>query len=383
MNILHICNDFCGSKVHGNLTRALDNLGVSQTVYCPVREERLLGKNQFEGKRIQFVYSFCIRSWYKFVYHYKAFILYKDMRDRVNLDEVDFIHAHTLFSDGVLAYKAHKEYGVKYAVAIRNTDLNDYIRLMKHTYYTGRKILLNAEKIYFISAGIKRQFEESTFIRPIYDKVKDKFVLQPNGIDEYWHQHISHEKHTGHNVLYIGDFSANKNVVRLAEAVLELRKEKGFEDVCLIVVGGEVKGGARKNDGKTQAMINAHPEAIKALGNIYDKHRLSIVMQSCSMFAMTSIFETFGLVYIEALSQNLPVIYTKGQGIDGMFDQTVGIAVDPQNVEGIKEAIKTILSNHEQYSNMTVNFKEFDWKRIARNYQQEYEKTLGFMHQNN
>lgn len=72
MNILHICNDFCGSKVHGNLTRMLDGLGVNQTVYCPVREERLLGKNQFEGKHIRFVYSFCIRSWYKYVYHYKV-----------------------------------------------------------------------------------------------------------------------------------------------------------------------------------------------------------------------------------------------------------------------------------------------------------------------
>lgn len=374
MNILHISNDYCGSKVYCNLTRELDKLGVNQTVYCPVRAADRIGKNQFEGKHIQFVYSFCIRSWYKFVYHYKAFKLYKDMREKVKLSEVDFIHAHTLFSDGVLAYKAHKEYGVKYAVAIRNTDLNDYIRLMKHTYNTGRKILLNAEKVYFISAGIKKQFEESNFVRPILDQVKSKFVLQPNGIDDYWHQHISHEERTGHDVLYVGDFSANKNVVRLAEAVLELRKEKGFEDVRLIIVGGEVKGGARKNDGKTQAMIDANPDAIKALGKIYDKDKLSEVMRSCSMFAMTSIFETFGLVYVEALSQNLPVVFTKGQGIDGMFDKSVGIAVDPLNVGETKEAIKTILTNHNQYDNMTIKFDDFDWKRIAENYKQEYER---------
>lgn len=375
MNILHICNDFAGSKVHSNLSRVLDEQGVNQTVYCPVREERLLGKNQFEGKHIQFVYSFCIRSWYKFVYHYKAYKLYKDMKEKVKLGEVDYIHAHTLFSDGVLAYKAHKEYGVKYAVAIRNTDLNNFIRLMKHTYSMGRKILLNAKKVYFISAGIKKQFEESKFVRPILDQVKDKFVLQPNGIDDYWHQHISHEERTGHDVLYVGDFSANKNVVRLAEAVLELRKEKGFEDIRLIIVGGEVKGGARKNDGKTQAMIDANPEAIKAFGKIYDKDKLSEVMRSCSMFAMTSIFETFGLVYVEALSQNLPVVFTKGQGIDGLFDKSVGIAVAPLNVGETKEAIKTILTHHKQYGNMTVNFDEFDWKRIAENYKQEYEKS--------
>lgn len=374
MNILHICNDFCGSKVHCNLTKQLDEMDVLQTVYCPVREERLLGKNQFEGKHIRFVYSFCIRSWYKFVYHYKAHKLYKDMKEKVNLREVDFIHAHTLFSDGVLAYKAHKKYGVKYAVAIRNTDLNDYIRLMKHTYSTGRKILLNAEKVYFISAGIKKQFEESKFVRPILDQVKDKFVLQPNGIDDYWHQHISHEERTGHDVLYIGDFSANKNVVRLAEAVLELRKEKGFEDVRLKIIGGEAKNTIHHNDGLTQKMIDENPDVIIGLGKIYDKDRLAEVMATCSLFAMVSIYETFGLVYVESLSQNLPVIYTKGQGIDGMFDNSVGIAVNPRNVEEIKEAIKTILIHHKQFGNLTVNFEEFEWKSIARNYKQEYEK---------
>ena len=376
MNVLHICNDFGGSKVHGNLTRELDEQGVNQTVYCPVREERLLGKNQYEGKHISFVYSFCIRSWYKYVYHYKAYKLYKDMKEKVNLGEFDFIHAHTLFSDGVLAYKAYKEYGVKYAVAIRNTDLNDYIRLMKHTYSTGRKILLNAEKVYFISAGIKKQFEDSKFVRPILNQVKDKFVLQPNGIDAYWHQHISHKECTGHDVLYVGDFSANKNVVRLAKAVLELQKEKGFKDVRLIIVGGEVKGGARKNDGKTQAIIDANPDIIKSLGKIYDKDKLAEVMRSCSIFAMTSIFETFGLVYIEALSQNLPVVFTKCQGIDGMFDMSVGIAVDPLNVGDIKEAIRKILTNHEKYGNMSVNFKEFDWKRIADKYINDYKTNI-------
>lgn len=375
MNILHICNDFCGSKVHGNLTKELDELGVTQMVYCPVREERLLGKNQFDGKHIRFVYSFCIRPWYKFVYHYKAYKLYKDMKEKVNLSEVDFIHAHTLFSDGVLAYKAHKEYGVKYAVAIRNTDLNDYIRLMKHSYCTGRKILLNAEKVYFISAGIKKQFEESKFVSPILNQVRDKFVLQPNGIDDYWHHHISHEERTGHDLLYIGDFSANKNVVRLAEAVLELRKEKGFEDVRLIIVGGEVKNTVHVNDGLTQKMIDEHPGIIIGLGKIFDKDKLAEIMRSCTLFAMVSIYETFGLVYIEALSQNLPVVYTKGQGIDGMFDKTVGVSVNPKSVEEIHNALKEILLNHGRFGNQKIDFTLFKWKIIAKRYADDY-KTI-------
>jgi len=372
MRTLHICNDYSGSMVHRNLMSHLDAKGVCQAIYCPVREERLLGKNLFEGKHVEFAYSFCIKPWYKYVYHYKAHKLYNDMKRRVDVKSADIIHAHTLFSDGVLAYKAHKEFGVPYVVAVRNTDVNDYIRLMKHTYHTGRNILLNADKIYFISPSLMNAIEHSEFLRPVLSKVKDKFMLRPNGVDDYWHEHISQENRKGHDVLYIGDFSANKNVVRLAEAVMELRKEKGFEDVRLVIVGGEVRGGARNNDGKTQAMIEAHPNAIKALGKIYDKDRLVEVMRGCSLFAMTSIHETFGLVYLEALSQNLPVVYTKGQGIDGIFDDTVGKGVNPLSVTEIKNAIREILQKHDTYGNRHLDFKDFTWNEISEKYTEDY-----------
>lgn len=376
MKLLQICNDFAGSKVHCNLAKQLDEKNINQVLYCPVREESLVGKNKFDGKHIEFIYSFCIKSWYKYAYHYKAFKLYKDLKRNVDLSSVNIIHAHTLFSDGVLAYKAHKEYGLPYVVAVRNTDVNDYIRLMRHCYHTGREILLNAEKVFFISAALKKKFEESKFVKPILEKVKHKFVLQPNGIDNYWHGHISHDERKGHDVLYVGDFSANKNVVRLAEAIIELRKEDGFNDVRLKIVGGEVKGGGRRNDGKTQAEIDANPEAIMALGKIYDKDKLSEVMRSCSVFAMPSIYETFGLVYLEALSQNLPVVYTKGQGIDGMFDDTVGIGVNPLSVEEIKNALKMILQDSIKYSNQHVCFDDFKWSEIAGKYISMYKDII-------
>ena len=298
------------------------------------------------------------------------------MKCNVNMRSVDLIHAHTLFSDGALAYKAYKEFGIPYVVAVRNADVNGFIRLMRHCYHMGREILLNAEKVYFISAALKRTLENSKFVSPILEQVKDKFTIQPNGIDDFWHNHITHEKHMGHDILYVGDFSANKNVVRLAESILELRREEEFEDVRLIIVGGEVKGGGRKNDGKTQQMIDEHPDAIVALGKIFDKEKLMIVMRSCSVFAMTSIFETFGLVYVEALSQNLPVVYTKGQGIDCMFDETVGVSVNPLSVQETNNALKIILQNQKYYGNQHVNFKKFEWGTIADKYISDYRNIV-------
>lgn len=379
MKVLHISNGYVESKVHSNLTKALEELGIEQTVYCPVREEQLLGKNQFEGKHIRFVYSFCIKPWYKYVYQFKRCMVYCDMTRKIDMSQFDVVQAHTFFSDGGLALKAHKKYGIPYIVAVRNTDINIYMKRLKHTHRIGREIALHACKIVFISKGEMNEFAESPFVRPIFEKIRDKMVFCPNGIDEYWHKNITNEQREGHNVLYVGDFSPNKNVIRLAHAVLELRKENGFEDVKLIVIGGEKNGQARKNDGKTKQFIDENREAIEALGYIYDKDKIKEVMRSCAVFAMPSIHETFGLVYIEALSQNLPVIYTKRQGIDGIFGGSVGIAVDAFSVEEIKNAVRSILLGSGMYNNRDVCFNDFRWSTIADKYLAIYNEIIHYI----
>lgn len=376
MKILHISNGYADSKVHSNLTRALDDLGIEQTVYCPVREDSLLGKNQFNGKEIRFVYSNCIKPWYKYVYQLKRWMLFRDLIRKIDVNNIDLIHAASLFSDGGIALKVHMRFGKPYIVAVRNTDINLYIKRLKHTHSIGRHIVENANKIIFISKGELDEFCHSDFAKPILNKIKDKLVFLPNGVESFWHQNITNEQRNGKDVLYIGDFTPNKNVVRLAEAVLQLKREKGFNDLRLIIIGGEKKGIAWKNDGKTQQMIDEHPETITSLGRIYEKERLLEVMRSSSIFAMPSIHETFGLVYIEALSQNLPVLYTKGQGIDGIFDSSVGIGVNALSVDNIREAIKTLLTNHGNYGNQKVDFSEFDWKRIAEKYITIYKEII-------
>lgn len=374
IKILHIANDFANSKVHSNLIRHLEKRGLEQIVYCPIRTTEENGRNSFVSNSTQLIYSLCIRSWYKYLYHYKRYILYKDLKSKVDLNSIDLIHASTLFSDGGLAYNAYKEYGIPYVVAVRNTDVNKYMRIMKHTYSAGRKILLNAQKIYFISKGLEKQFEMSEFTSPILNQIKDKFVFRPNGIDVFWHNNISRQFQTGHNILYIGDFTPNKNVCRLIEAVDLLRKTTKYGDAKLIIVGG-----GRDKQSQVETMISNNIEFVEYKGKIFDLNELKTIMGKCSLFAMPSIYETFGLVYIEALSQNLPLIYTKGQGIDGIFEDMVGIAVNPKSINDICNAIQYVFDNKSKFSNSNINFSQFDWNAIAIKYLKDYELILNII----
>ena len=132
-------------------------------------------------------------------------------------------------------------------------------------------------------------------------------------------------------------------------------------------------------NGNTVSDVIQNEDFISYLGKIYDKDKIRDVMRRHALFAMPSIHETFGLVYIESLSQNLPVIYSKGLGIDQLFNNDkfpIGVGVDAKSTKSIKEAIITILKNRQRYSNKQIEFSRFDWKSIAASYIYDYQTIL-------
>ena len=67
MKILHISNDFCLTKVHSMLYQEPDRMGVEQTVFNPVRDAALMGRNSFEGEHTTIIYAHVVKPWHKYV----------------------------------------------------------------------------------------------------------------------------------------------------------------------------------------------------------------------------------------------------------------------------------------------------------------------------
>lgn len=367
MKILHLCNDFCGSKVHTNLYKALDDLGIQQIVFTYFREKiNLNGRNSFVSIGTEFVYSNILHLYHRALYHLKIRNVYWELQRRVDLSLFDCVHAVTLFSDGALAYRVKKKYGKPYVVSVRDTDVNTFLRYAPHTWRMGRKILLNASKIVFISNVLKKKFCAHIAIKGILSQIENKFVVQPNGIDDYWIDHIQRKKRNSHNIIYVGKFCARKNVIRLIKAVCALKRQ--YPDLQLNLVGG--KGGQEK---KVQKFVQKYPQWIHYHGEIYDKDVLRKMYDNNAIFAMPSIFETFGLVYIEALTQNLRLLYAKDRGIDGLFEEKIGECVNPLSVKDIKCGLAKLLSTPQMYiGNQKINFELFRWRSIAGTYKKMY-----------
>ncbi|MDQ0595108.1 glycosyltransferase involved in cell wall biosynthesis [Chryseobacterium ginsenosidimutans] len=374
--ILHITNDYSGSAVYKNLIRELDHLSLEQTIYNPVREASRIGKNGIDLKNngSQIIYSHILSKYTdRIFYQQKIKKIVQDIEAKVDLSKIKFIHAHTWYSDGGVAYELHKKYKIPYIVAVRNTDLNLFLKYFLHERSYGKKILLAADKIITISAVYKKRMLEDPRLASIISETEKKVVVIPNGVDPYWiESKVLQRKNIGNNttiqLLYIGKFDKGKNVINLINAVKNLNR-KNENMVKLTLIGG---GG---NDEKNILNSIKDDESFNYVGKIYDLQQLKMYYEQSDIFTMPSKAETFGLVYMEALLQGLPILYTQNEGIDGFYDDPIGEKVENTSVEEIQHKVERLISNYNQYNFSTEKFsRNHDWKRIAETYHQLYTK---------
>ncbi len=371
MKVLHLSNDFAGSTVHAELYQRLDAEGVSQIIYCPVRHPNLMGRNAFEGENTEIIYSPILKKIHRLLFHLKISTLVKDVEKKMDLSKVELVHATTLFSDGAVALQLKKKYGIPYVVAVRNTDINVFMRYMPHLWNVHRQVIREAEKVIFISPNLQRRVTRHWTLKGLTELLDQKGVVIANGLNDYWLENrcITPARQS-HSVCYVGKFDSNKNVLRLMDVVLRLRAD--IPDLTLHLVGG---GG--ENEQRVIQLVHQFPDCLICHGPIYDKPLLQSIYQQCSVFAMPSKKETFGLVYLEALSQGLRVLYTRGEGIDGLFEKRVGEAVNPYSEKEIEAALSRLLRQPDAYNTLYANdFEPFRWESIAHRYSEIYHHII-------
>ena len=89
------------------------------------------------------------------------------------------------------------------------------------------------------------------------------------------------------------------------------------------------------------------------------------------IFTMPSFHETFGLVYVEAISQGLPIIYTKGEEIEDFVEHNkTGLLVKPKDVDSLVKAMDYLLTNSDEARAMgkrarKLVLENYTWKKNA------------------
>lgn len=380
MKLLYLTEDYLYSKVHNNLLNALlkDDPNLVIYVFSPVRDNNRHGieDSYINNERlIVLTPSIDISDFhYKFDFSAKVRCKVRLIETLIPIREIDVIHAGTLYSDGYTAQLLKKKYGIPYLAAVRGADVMFYAKKMPHLWLKGINVIRHSDSLVCVTPSIKSHLLSLWFHRGVRDFIKESDVLN-NGIDDIWLDDISvQQKPIGSpiRILYIGRFDSNKNVKRLVDAILSLKKKY---PIRLTLIGG--KG---EEQGEILKAVSENPDNIEYLGPIYDKEELKKIVRQCDIFAMVSHSETFGLVYAECLTQGLPLLYSTGTGFDGVFAQgEVGYGVNSKSVDSIVNGICNIIEHYsEMRQNITcVSFERFSWVTISRKYQELYRSIVG------
>lgn len=375
MRVLHVCSYYITSKLYKNLIENLAETGIYSRVYIPVSSNEMI--NKFVGEEsdmTEYLYSKCFNKFDRVSFKWKNKKIYSDLNKNVKLDDIDITHAHSLFVNGYVSYRLKKDRGIDYIVAVRNTDVNTFFKKVKHLRPLGVEIMKNAKQVIFLSERYKNDVINEYVPEELREEIFDKSVVIPNGVDSFWLENeiMDEEKAADKDnvkLVFTGKLDKNKNIYTSIDAVKKLN-EDGVNATLDLIGDGPEKDGIKK-----YAEENA-PGKVNLLG-FMDKTKIIDVYRNSDIFVMPSKFETFGLVYVEALTQGLHLIYTRGQGFDGYFaDGTIGYSVKYDDSEEIKNRIKDISSGKvEKISNYKDKIlNDFDWKNVAERYKKIYSK---------
>lgn len=372
MRILHINCNYIGTTLHQKMIEALDYLGIQNQVFVAV----YVGRESVIKVNDNVMISECFKRWNRLFFYYKQKRIRKSLIEKIEVKKYDLIHAYTLFTDGNNAMQLSKKYEIPYVVAVRNTDVNTFFKKMPWLRRRGIQIMRNASRVFFLSESYK----EEVFRKYVPDKYKKELINKvsviPNGIDQFWIQNIVQDinekklkriKNRQLRLIYVGQVDRNKNIIATQQA-MELLRKAGW-NVTLTVVGKI----ADKHEFK-KMIQNSYTTYVEE----QPKENLIKLYREHDIFVMPSITETFGLVYAEAMSQGLPVVYTKGQGFDGQFPEgIVGYHVDAKNHREIFEIIIKIIDRYEAiFKNVGHMAVKFEWAFLAKKYKNIYRIIL-------
>ncbi len=153
-------------------------------------------------------------------------------------------------------------------------------------------------------------------------------------------------------VLFLGRLEKRKGIHILMQAIPQILKE--IPNVSFTIIGRDAffqenessfQSPANKNF-KTEFWDKLPPNAkdrVHLLGNA-SSETLDEHYRSCDLFVAPSLHETFGYVYLEAMSYGVPVIGCKVGGVPEVIkDKGVGILIEPDDSKALAEAIIDVL----------------------------------------
>jgi glycosyltransferase involved in cell wall biosynthesis len=175
-------------------------------------------------------------------------------------------------------------------------------------------------------------------------------------------------------VLYVGTLEPRKNVPRLIKAF-----KQGIVDAGLpqhLVVAG--RKGWLYDDIFRQVKSLGLQQRVHFPGHV-EHNDLGVLYSMARAMAYPSLYEGFGLPCVEAMSCATPVIASDRSSLAELAADCA-LIVDPESVDSIAEALKSICTDGEQHKMLAERGLErarhFSWLTTAKKTVEVYNQTV-------
>lgn len=217
---------------------------------------------------------------------------------------------------------------------------------------------------------VKKTLVDSIYLAPggEFKKISDKAIL--NALREKYDL-------PDRFIVYVGNVNWNKNLIRMAEAAINL-------NVCMVCIGKGFEDVHPQN----HIELNSYREFLQKYGNhpmikrigYVDEVDLVGIINLSDICLFASLYEGFGLPILQAQACEVPVITSNVSSMPEVAGEGA-ILVDPRSVDQISKALDRVLNDYTLKSELikkgNENLKRFSWLKTAKQTAAVYMKVLG------
>lgn len=362
----HICNNFIGNKIHSEVISrfAISDPNSKHYIFIPFVKRKLFQVNRFDLENVFIEYIY-VPKFLRFFPIFKSIFIASRILLRAKKYNIDWslgnCLGYTFWSDGVICLYIKLLFNTPFITFIRATDVSIFLRYGFHLRPLFKLIEKKSSALCFPSKVLKDSFYNSLFL----NSNRNKGLFMPNPLNDFWFDNIyyfDNLKIKNKNVIFVGSFDKNKNLKAVFNGCAILNEVR--QDFTLEFIGGSIQ------DFRKICEVDVIPSWVKVTRRL-TKQELLIKYRKSNILIVPSFVETFGMVYLEALSQGCLVIHSEGQGIDNIFKNKVySYSVNPNNYIQVSNTIDDLLDLDFKKSEEEVRelLKPFSSQKIIRKY---------------
>lgn len=283
----------------------------------------------------------------------------------------DIIHAHSMNHAGILAQQIHEKTGIPFV-------------LTEHSSTYARKLIRNWQRPAMLqsaqqcSARIAVSKDFCRLLETEYGGLDWQYI--PNSLSPAFIRPVdlaNKPKNADFTFCSVAHLNYNKGFDILLPAFAEALKT--HPDLKLKIGGTGLIASQLHNLAAELGLENS----VEFLGGLQNDQVLDLMFRS-DAFVLASRNETFGVVFIEALSQGLPVAATRCGGPQTIINENNGILVPVGDVQALAGALVSLYENRDRYDAQTLRadcLSEFGEEAVVRQITAVYKTILGGTHE--